>query len=88
MIFLLVAAALVVGAPLVAVVLVTIASLREDSERSLGGRPPGLLAAAVRRLLCFGQDRDSVSRDQPVLPPQRQATDEESTDWALTPPRS
>jgi hypothetical protein len=53
MIFLLVVAAVVVAAPLAAAVLVTVASLREDSARSLAGRPPGLLAAAARRLLCL-----------------------------------
>src|SRR5215472_15263032 len=51
MIFLLIAAALVVGAPLVAAVLVSIASIHEDAAKSLAGRPPGLLAAAARRLL-------------------------------------
>ena len=53
MIFLLVAAAVVVAAPLAAAVLVTVASLREDSARSLAGRPPGVLTAAARRLLCL-----------------------------------
>ena len=51
--FLLVVAALVVGAPLAAAVLVTLASHREDSAHSLAGRPPGLLAAAARALLCL-----------------------------------
>jgi hypothetical protein len=51
MIFLLVAGALVVGAPILAAILVAAASLREDAERSLAGRPPGKLAAAARRLL-------------------------------------
>jgi hypothetical protein len=51
MIFLLMAAALVVGAPLVAAVLVSVASIHEDAAKSLAGRPPGLLAAAARRLL-------------------------------------
>ncbi len=44
MIFLLVAAAVVVGAPIIAAMLVTVASLHEDSAHSLGGRalaPPG-----------------------------------------------
>lgn len=51
MIFLLIAAALVVGAPLVAAVLVSVASIHEDAAKSLAGRPPSLLAAAARRLL-------------------------------------
>jgi hypothetical protein len=49
--FLLAAAAVIVAAPLVAAVLVTVASLHEDASRSLGGRPPGVLTAAARRLL-------------------------------------
>lgn len=53
MIFLLVAAAVIVAAPLVAAVLVTVASLREDSARSLTGRAPGVLTATARRLLCL-----------------------------------
>jgi hypothetical protein len=50
---LLVVAALVVGAPIGAAVLVTLASHREDLAHSLAGRPPGLLAAAARALLCL-----------------------------------
>jgi hypothetical protein len=50
-IFLLVLAALVAGAPLVAAVLVSVASLREDMAKSLAGQPPGPLAAAARRLV-------------------------------------
>src|SRR5215469_13567951 len=51
MIFLLIAAALVAGAPLVAAVLVSFASIREDAAKSLAGRPPGAVARAARRLL-------------------------------------
>ena len=51
MIFLLIAAALVAGAPLVAALLVSVASIREDAAKSLAGRPPGPLARAARRLL-------------------------------------
>ncbi len=51
MIFLLAAAALLAGAPLIASVLVSVASVREDAAKSLAGIPPGLLARAVRRLL-------------------------------------
>jgi hypothetical protein len=53
MIILLVAAAIVVGAPLVAAVLVTVASLREDAGKSLSGQPPSRFDAAARRLLRF-----------------------------------
>ena len=51
MIFLLIAAALVAGAPLVAAVLVSFASIREDAAKSLAGGPPGPIARAARRLL-------------------------------------
>lgn len=83
MIFLLVAAAVVVAAPLVAAVLVTVASLREDSARSLTGRAPGLLTAAARRLVCLRtsastspgrlaglppSDADLLSRAYPKMP--------------------
>jgi hypothetical protein len=98
MIFLLVVAAVVVAAPLAAAVLVTVASLREDSARSLAGRPPGLLTAIARRLLCLrtgpadSQDRRpwpstdgrTLSQGDLQVPPPR-------SDWAdqsLTGPRS
>lgn len=51
MIFLLAAAALLAAAPLIAAVLVSVASVREDAAKSLAGFPPGLLARAARRLL-------------------------------------
>ena len=53
MIVLLVVAAVVVGAPFGAAVLVTVASHREDAARTLAGRPPGPFAAAARRLVCL-----------------------------------
>lgn len=66
MIFLLIAAALVVGAPLVAAVLVSVASIHEDAAKSLAGRPPGLLTAAARRLL-----QARVGGASPLLRPRR-----------------
>jgi len=51
MIFLVAAAALLAGAPLIAALLVSVASVREDAAKSLAGFPPGPLARAVRRLL-------------------------------------
>jgi hypothetical protein len=53
MIILLVVAAVVVSAPIVAAVLVTVASLREESAYTLCSRPPGRLEAIARRLLAF-----------------------------------
>ncbi len=61
MIFLLVAGALIVGAPILAAILVSVASLREDARHSLAGHPPGRLAAAVRRLLCVRTDGARVA---------------------------
>jgi hypothetical protein len=98
MIFLLVVAAVVVAAPLAAAVLVTVASLREDSARSLAGRPPGVLAAIARRLLCLrtdpaeSQDRRewpstnglTLGQDDLDVPPPRSNW----ADQALTGPRS
>jgi hypothetical protein len=52
-ILLVVVAAIITGVPLVAVVLVTIASLREDAGRTLTSRAPNRLDAAARRLLSF-----------------------------------
>jgi len=104
MIFLLVAAAVVVGAPLLAAMLVTIASLHEDSARSLNGRPPGMLAAAARRLLSFrsgtglavsnrsgwrsAQSDRAARLGSRQVPAPRQADDEDADSRALTLPRS
>jgi hypothetical protein len=100
MIFILVAAAVVVAVPIVAAVLVTVASLREDSARSLAGRPPGPATAAARRLLCLHTISDIDPRrpasptaaDQPPwhhayaqIPRARAEADAEPT---LTLPRS
>jgi hypothetical protein len=49
--FLLIAVAAITAAPLLAAILVTAASLREDYDHSLAGRPPGPLTAAARWLL-------------------------------------
>jgi hypothetical protein len=66
MIFLLVAASLVAGAPLVAAVLVSVASLREDAAKSLARHAPGLFTATARRLL-----RASIGDAGPVPRPLR-----------------
>ena len=104
MIFLLVAAAVVVAAPLVAAVLVTVASLREDSAQTLTGRPPGLITAAARRLLCLrtgdsalrrqansppdADGLDFMSQVYPYVPQPRPAADEDAADHTLTLPRA
>jgi hypothetical protein len=66
MIFLLAVAALLAGAPLVAAVLVGVASVREDAAKSLAGHPPGLLTRAARGLL-----RANVGGAGPLLRPPR-----------------
>ena len=85
---LLVVAALVVAAPIAAALLVTLASHREDFSHSLAGRPPGLLAAAARALLCLRIG----GRAYPQRPSHRpRGHDEEihrSRDRTLTLPRS
>jgi hypothetical protein len=86
MIFLLVVAAVVVAAPLAAAVLVTVASLREDSARSLAGRPPGWLTAIARRLLCLRTAPDR--QDRPPLPPPPDGVALSPDDGQIPPPRS
>jgi hypothetical protein len=54
MIILLTLAAIVIaGVPVAAVVLVSVATRREESARSIADRAPGLVARAARRLLAF-----------------------------------
>jgi hypothetical protein len=90
---LLVVAALVVGAPLAAAALVTLASHREDMAHSLGGRPPGMLAAAARALVCLRIGGSALPRRPPVLPretvlPRERDTEiYRSADRTLTLPR-
>jgi len=87
MIFLLVAGAVIAGAPIAGALLVTIASLREDAKRSLSGRPPGLLEAAARRLLCAGPSRVTdqylIRPGSARVPQPRRAPDTESADRTL-----
>ena len=87
---LLVIAALVVAAPIAAAVLVTLASHREDFSHSLAGRPPGLLAAAARALLCLrigGRAYPRRPSDRPSDRPRGQEF-HRSDDRTLTLPRS
>jgi uncharacterized membrane protein len=46
-------AIVVTGLPFAAIVLVTVASRREDEACSMAGQAPGRLARAARRLLAF-----------------------------------
>lgn len=52
-ILLIVAAIVIAGVPVAAVVLVTVATRREETARSIAGQAPGLAARAARRLLAF-----------------------------------
>ena len=54
-----VAAAILVVAPLVAILLVSFASLREESARSLSGAAPNFAARLARRVLGFHGDLPS-----------------------------
>lgn len=87
MIFLLVVAAVVVAAPLAAAVLVTVASLREDSARSLAGRPPGLLTAVARRLLCL-RTGPAEGKDRPPWLPSADGRAQNQDDLEVPPTRS
>jgi hypothetical protein len=86
MIILLVAAAVVVGTPLIAAVLVTIASLREDAGHSLTGRAPSWIDAAARRLLQV-QPSGQARRATPRVPRPRTPDHDESA-RQLTKPRA
>jgi len=85
---LLVVAALVVAAPIAAAVLVTLASHREDFSHSLSGRPPGLLAAAARALLCLRIGGRAYRRRPSDRPRGRDEEFHRSDDRTLTLPRS
>jgi hypothetical protein len=75
MIILVAVAAVVVGAPIVAAVIVSYASLREESAYSLCSRPPGPLAAFARRLLSF-QSSGGADMLEPRIPrPRKPAGD-------------
>jgi hypothetical protein len=84
MIILLVAAAVLTGAPLVAVVLVTIASLREDAGQTLSGRPPNWIDAAARRMLSF----ESSGRVRRARRARRRQADIDDAARTLTGPRT
>jgi hypothetical protein len=87
MIVFLVAAGLVVGSPLIAAVLVTIASHREDSAGSLTGRAPGPVEATARRLLSYRLGPDQRRPRKPARK-LRDSAEHERIDRTLTMPRS
>jgi hypothetical protein len=67
MFLLIVIAVVLVGVPLAAVILVSFASRREESLRSVRGRAPGSLESAARRLLAFHADTaDTTGRPVPL----------------------
>jgi hypothetical protein len=65
MIILLAIVVVAVSVPLASVVLVSLASKREDSAQSLSGRPAGQLEAAARRLVGF--HGDGIARRRPGM---------------------
>jgi hypothetical protein len=86
MITLLVLAALVAAAPIIATLLVSVASRREDAERSLTGRAPGWVTSAARRLLRVPASRLSPPRQLRVPRPRAPVAAE--TTRPLARPRS
>lgn len=88
MIIVLVVAAVVVSAPIAAAVVVTFASLREESGLTLCSRPPGRLEALARRLLGF-QSAGRSDLIRPRVPRPRTPLDDDSdAARSLTKPRS
>ena len=75
MIILLVLAAVVVGAPIGAAILVSLASLREDAKHTLSGRAPSPITWAARRLLKV-QPRGTGRRPASRLPEPRRPADD------------
>lgn len=65
-------ASLIVVVPLVVIMLVSFASVREESARSLGGAAPSLAARFARRVLGFHGDLGSAPRSGPTRKPQRE----------------
>ncbi len=86
MIILIVIAFVAVCAPLAGVVLVSLASRREDSACSLGGVPSGSIQAAGRRLVGFhGDGADRRSGAQPAAAQPRTAALIGMTDFLTGP---
>ncbi len=87
MIILFAAAAAVISTPIIAAVIVTFASLREESVHSLCTRPPGRIAALARRLLSF-QAHGMADKIRPRVPRPRNAADDLSEDRPMATPKS
>jgi hypothetical protein len=90
MIILLVLAAAVVGAPIAAAVLVSLASRREDARHSLSGKAPGRMTRAARRLLKVTPRGARGSRlrgrvPPPRVPRPRVSDDEDVSGWLIGP---
>lgn len=93
MIILLVLAAAIVGAPIAAAVLVSLASRREDARHSLSGRAPNWVTRAARRLLSVqprGSGRGQIPRvsqkpKTPEVPEPRIPFDEDISGWLTGP---
>jgi hypothetical protein len=87
MIILLVLAAAVVGLPIAATVLVSLASRREDARHSLAGKAPNWVTGAARRLLNVPAPRPGrrpVSPVPPVPGPRPAADEDEDISASLT----
>ena len=84
MIILLVLAAAVVGAPIAAAVLVSLASRREDARHSLAGNAPNWVTSAARRLLSV-QPRGAAGGPMPQVPDPEIPDDEDLSAWLTRP---
>jgi hypothetical protein len=84
MIILLVLAAAVVGLPIAATVLVSLASRREDARHSLTGKAPNWVTWAARRLLNVPPPRPGRRQVSPVPGPRPPADEDEDISASLT----
>jgi hypothetical protein len=73
-------AIVITGVPLAAAVLVTVASRREETARSIAGRAPGPLERAARRLLAFQATGIGRPAGRPRPGPRRRGFYELATD--------
>jgi hypothetical protein len=84
--------AAVVSVPVVAAVLVSVASRREDREWTLAGPAPGPVQLAARRIVAFDSDgmdwlnAAGVRRIRPAAPRYQSGTSRRPSPEAATPP--